>query len=204
MVVVFFLLGIVFLPSAWSASIEITDCSVQVKINEIYLSSDGGSTWSSNLISSPSDYITVTQDSPTSIFSYFAQNVQVSSGTYTHVKVVLNPVIKGWFAGIYNDDEEHTTTFWSKENTTPFNQATGQDNSDWQNTTFSEAESGYWYMNLTSGYETITQALNLTIGEGQASTIRVEVQNNFNLILLGHNIYTTDANPSTSTLIVVQ
>lgn len=194
-ILVFFILGIVFPSFVWSNGSTISECQVQVEVDSISLYD--GTSWSGNILSGASSYITFTTGSSTSIFDYFAQNVQVSAGTYTKIRVVLNPVVKIYFK-LAGDG-----TYYPLD--ASFNQDTGIDLTGGAHLT-TTPDQGWWSMTLHSGYETIEQNLTLTISEGLPSTIRVEIYNNFGLsgdgLDAGH--YTTTANPSSTSLIVVE
>lgn len=214
-VAVFFVLGMLIPSLVWSNGGDLitSNPTVQVKIESIQLSSDGGATWGDNILSSASSYITFEPTSSTSIFDYFAQNLQVSAGVYNKVKVVLNSVVKG-YCGIQEGGE--TSYYPLDYSFDQYNSSTGQGgldlSVDMDSKLTTTPNQGWWSITLVSGYETITadfldangSATTLTIADGQTSTIRVAIYNVFILTNPTGSIYSIDANPSDSTRIYVE
>lgn len=206
-IAMFFVLGM-WIPSlVWSNGGDLTvyDPKVQVKMESIQLSTDGGATWGDDILGGASDWVTLEpSDTAGQIVEYFKQNVQVASGTYNKVKITLNSVVRMSF---YVNSEG--TSYYTEETTTPFDQATGQYVYNTAHFTTTEANRGWWYMTLTSGREIIEKSFgngDLTISDGGASTIRVEVLNDYGTLygLGGYYYSCTDYNPSDSTRIYVQ
>lgn len=109
-----------FICSANGGDITCITFKLQVKIESIYLSSDGGTTWGSDIMGGASDYVTIDLSSSAGqITGYFKQGAQIQDGVYNKIKVVLNPAVKINFS--YS--ELPTTIYYPT--TATFDQATG-------------------------------------------------------------------------------
>lgn len=203
-VLTFVVLGCLFQSSIYAADLTCSSLKVQVKIEYIYLSSDGGTTWGSDIMGGASDYLTIDYSSTAGqITGYFKQNAQVPDGTYNKIKVVLNSAVKINFS----IDLGPATLYYPT--TATFDQATGITAVGNISAVITDQ---WWTMNLTSGNETIivdflnasggSTTLNVTNGVSQ--TIRVEIYDNTTLRDMGAGVYTSDTIPSTQTRIYVQ
>lgn len=181
-------------------------CKIKVQMESIQLSTDGGATWTSDILGGASSYIEFNSDEPSGqIFGYFKQGVQVDASTYNKVRVVLNPVVQAYIKATIHG----TGTFYFKDGLS-FDQSVGLNHIN--DLTQIEAEAGWCNMTLTSGYETITTDFlsgsggntTLVINNGINSTIRVEILNVFNVYDIDDSHTTTTCDPHTDTLIYVQ
>ncbi len=206
----FFLLGIFATFSVYSAQgdITLTNTKIQINIEGIYLSSDGGSNYGINLLSSATGYIEFDSNSSTTLVQKILESIQLSEGsTYNKIKVVLNPAVKVQFTAAF----EGVGTYYPKNATST--QLLGFAETD---VTQVPGEIGWWTMTLTDPKQIIVTdfidsmtgyPVDLSIHANTLSTLKIKIDNIYNGVwtgAVGGSTVTTDADPSASTTIYLQ